>query len=384
MFFLTLFTETSALRMLYKHDGLSWKRSLKISSGINLSSYLSIFLVQILFIATFFGCSSIVDKQFIKKGGDSHLLDDETGYIYTVEDTASEKYARYVIKRYEVVSKSWSTIDLGPERGINPMVWDVKGDIVVCIIETEDLENRTLSIFSGPEYILISQIKGNPMEVRIAPDLEKIAVLEYVSEAVAPKDSKGHFMLGPACRLKIYEIKTGKLLHEAADLTLSQGLCWTNDSRRLCFTSLRDKKLFDYREGTLPPIGYGTGFGKIGQFPIDLFVFDPLTNSIRTITEGIDPRNIASTGSITFLREKGYHNCDLWMLDPKTGEASVIVKGIQNYRHAVSPSGKSFLIQILHKYSFWGDSSLTIIDPKDSSRKFILKTSSLHDFRWVQ
>ena len=45
MFLLTLITEIPTLKYLYRNKGLKWKRTIKISFGLNLISYLLIFIL---------------------------------------------------------------------------------------------------------------------------------------------------------------------------------------------------------------------------------------------------------------------------------------------------------------------------------------------------
>ncbi len=383
MFILTLITETPLLKVLYRSDGLSWLRTAKISFGINLISYLFVFISQFGLIFAYFGYASVADKQTIKKWTDISLLNKESGYIYTTEYMSSDKYSRNIIKRYDVEAKKWEIIDPGTERGIDPLVWDMRNGILACIVETEDWKNRPLSIFNTSSYTQIIQMKGRFQDVRISPDLKKIAALEYVREAVAPKDKESYFMLGSACRLKIYDISSGKLLYEAPHWALTEGLSWDKDSKTVFYASLRNDKLFENNTDNLPPQSYSRGYAKQGQFPIDVFAFDLGTNSVKNIAEGSDPIIISSTNEITFLREKGMYKSELWRFDLKTGKSSLVLKEINGYHHAVSPSGKRFLIHVPHKQPLGDSNFLTVTDPSDISRRFILQPSSRYDFRWV-
>jgi hypothetical protein len=295
----------------------------------------------------------------------------------------SGKYSRNVIKRYDVEARKWDIIDPGSERGIDPLVWDVRNNILVCIINTEDWENRPLSILNIPSYTRITQIKGNFQNVRISPDLKKVAALDYVREAAAPKDKESYFMLGSACRLRVYDIKSGKLLYEAPRWALEEGLSWDKDSTTVFFASLRDEHLFDNNGNNLPPHGYGRSYAKKGQFPIDLFSFNLANNSVKDIAEGRDPRIIASTDEITFLREKGMYKNELWRLDLKTGTSALVLEEMKGYHHAVSPSGKRFLIPVPHKQPLGDSNFLTVTDLADINRRFIIQPSSRYDFRWV-
>jgi hypothetical protein len=75
------------------------------------------------------------------------------------------------------------------------------------MIETEDWKNRSLSVFRLPTLNPTYKIEGNFTDVRVSPDKKKFAALVRVKEAVAPKDSKSHYMLGEACRLKVYNAR---------------------------------------------------------------------------------------------------------------------------------------------------------------------------------
>ncbi len=382
MFILTLATEAPLLKALYRDERLNWVSSAKISFGINLISYAFVFIAQFGLIFAYFGYAGIADKQTLKKWTDISLLNKESGYIYTIDYDSTGKYLKNILKKYDVEAKEWTTIDPKGERGIDPIVWDVRNGILACIIQTEDWENRPLSIFKTPSYAPIVQLSGKFREVRISPDLNKIAALEYVKETVAPKDEKNYFMLGSACGVKIYDIRSGRLLYEAPRLALAEGLCWDKDSKRIFFTSLRDGKLFENSSDNLPPHSFGRGYAKPGQCPIDIFAFDLRTNSVRAITEGRDPRMIPSSNEITFLKEKGMYESELWRFDLDTGKSSIDIKEVIGYHHDVSPTGLKYLIPVPHKRPLGNSSFLTVTSPTDLNHRHILQVSSHYDFRW--
>ena len=85
------------------------------------------------------------DKQTVKKWNDLSLLEGETGYIYTVKCSPTEGFTKYVFNRYDVENKKWEIVDLGFEKGIYPTVWDVRANLIACIIETGDWENRPIT-----------------------------------------------------------------------------------------------------------------------------------------------------------------------------------------------------------------------------------------------
>jgi hypothetical protein len=383
MFFLSLATETPTLKLLYRREGVGWPRSIKISIGLNLISYLFVFVAQFALVFAYLGYAGLADRQTIKKWNDRSLLEKETGYIYTVKYSPSERFSRYVFNRYDVAADRWETVDPGFERGVYPSVWDVKGDRLVCVIETGDWKNRYLSIGNASSFTPGHEIKGNFRDVRVSPDGSKIAALEYVGEVGAPRDEESYFMLGSACRLKVFDGNSGMLLHESPRLTLNAGLSWTRDSGGILFSSLRDETLFNKQRDDFPPHGYGRGYAEEGRFPIDIFVFDLKTNSIKNLVEGRDPRVISSTGNISFLKEKGMSKREIWQLNPDTGTSGLIAENIGGHQHAVSPGGNRYLIQVPHKQPLGGGYFLTAVDPANPKRKFILEPNSRYGFRWT-
>jgi hypothetical protein len=86
----------------------------------------------------------------------------------------------YVFNRYDVENKRSRIIDPGFEKGVYPMVWDVKGDVIACIIETGDWKNRPISILDATTFSKLSEIEGTFLEVSISPDLSKIAVRNLI------------------------------------------------------------------------------------------------------------------------------------------------------------------------------------------------------------
>ncbi len=61
----------------------------------------------------------------------------------------------------DVEHKKWEIVDPGFEKGIDPAVWDVKGNLIACIVETVDRENRTVTVINATTFSKIAQIDGN-------------------------------------------------------------------------------------------------------------------------------------------------------------------------------------------------------------------------------
>lgn len=383
MFFLTLATETPALKFLYRQEGFNWVRSIKISFGINFISYLFVFIAQFGLIFAYFGYADFADKQTIKKWNDVSLLDGETGFIYTVNYSPTENITKYIFNRYDVKNRKWEIVDLGLEKGIEPTVWDVKGNFIACIIETGDWKNRPITVFNATTKTKITEIKGNFRDTRISPDQSKLAVLEYVREVNAPRDHESDFMLGSACKLKIYDLASGAPLHESPRLALDSGLTWANNSKDIFFSSLRDESLLQNQERETKGHTYGRSYAKSGQFPIDLFIYNSEKNSVRSLVEGQGPYFIPSKNEILFVRESGFYNRELWQMDIGQAKPHLVLSDTRGNEQAVSPSGNKYLILVPHKKPLGSSYFLTVVDPKNPERKYIVEPNSNYGFRWI-
>ena len=382
MFFLTLATETPALKYLYRQIGFDWKRSIKVSFGINLISYLFVFVAQFGLIFAYLGYAGFADKQTVKKWNDLSLLEGETGYIYTVKYAPTKDFTKYVFNRYDVENKEWEIIDPGFAKGIYPTVWDVKANLIACIIETGDWKNRPITVINATTFSKLAEFTGNFREVRISPDLSKLAVLEYVREINAPRDDESSFMLGSGCKLKIYDIESGSLLAEAPRLALDDGLAWTSNSN-IIFSSLRDFALLQNTEVETHGHTYGRSYAQEGQFPIDLFVYDSGSNSVRSLTEGQYPQFIPSKNEVSFFRASGFYNRDLWQGNTELTNPRLVLSDIRGNEVAVSPSGRKYVILVPHKQPLGSSYFLTMLDPNDNDKRFIVQPNSRYGFRWI-
>lgn len=394
MFFLTLATETPTLKFLYRQEGLDWIRTIKVSFGLNFISYLFVFIAQFALIFAYFGYAGFADNYSKQNWTDVSLLKEETGYIYKIERLPStNSLAKHILKKYDVANNSWESIDPGFLNDGNDLrQWDIQGNIIACINWTGTQKTQagmapyfSLTVLNEDTLETITEIKGSFSDVRVSPDLSKLAVLETITQSIyVPKDSESHFHLGSACALNIYDLKTGELLNSASRLALDEGLAWTNDSRNIVFTSLRDETLMHIQEKTSPSQFYGRSYAKPGQFPLDLFLYNLETSSVESLAEGFKPIVISNSNELTFLRESGFYNREIWKMDIEKRDTHLVTKDSGD-QYAVSPSGERYLIQVPHKQPLGDNYFLVVIDPNDTENKFIIDPSyRYYDFRWVK
>jgi hypothetical protein len=229
----------------------------------------------------------------------------------------------------------------------------------------------------------ISEIKGDIREIKISPDLSKLAVFEYQKLIRASKDDKSDFMLGIAYKLKIYDLNSGILLSEAPRLAIGEGLTWTNDSLNVIFSSLLDNSHYlPYKKENIHPITYGRNYAKIGEFPIDLFMYNLKSNSVTHLIRGRSPNMISDKNEITFMRENPSRKYDLWRMDIEDLKPYLVLKDIEDSNHKTSPSGNKYLIKYSKNQLLSNNYFLTITSPNSNEDKLIIIDGYYHGAIW--
>lgn len=385
MFLLTVVVETPMLKHLYRRENFNWLRSIKFSTGINLVSYTLLFVGQFGVAIGFIFFGDFLDKQTIKNWTDLSIFNGESGYIYTVK-SKSDNNSNFVIKRYDVEKNNWDIIDPGFEKGIRPDIWDIQGNILVCVEKKDDFNNtdQPLLIFNTQTLSKITEIKiDRKSKVMISPDLTKLAVLVFERQLNAPKDSESHYMLGSVNKIKVYDIGTGKLLSEVPRLATDNGLTWLN-SDKVIFSSYREESLLtDTNE--YQGMGYGTYYAPPHQFPIDLFVFNLETGLVRQLGEGRYPNVTPTKNEINYLKETGKYKGEIRRTNLDFNESQILLKEAYDSPYAISPSGKRFLILVPHKEPLRNSKFLTVLSDEEPLKKFIIDPNYyFYGFRWVE
>lgn len=381
MFFVSVIAEWPLLKWFYRSTGLTWKRTSSYALYFNFISYIFVFVAQFALAIAYLSYSGSLDNKTAQKWTEQSLLEGESGYIFYTDNVKSENRSREILKRFNVgdgTTESYDPGGFGIERS-----WDAKGNVFVCDIRTDNWEDKQKSVFSIPDVKLITTIDTDARYIRISPDLKKVAALEWQHEVEAPRDEVSHFMIGSACRLKIFSTETGELLQEAQMKVLKDGLVWTSDSQGLIYTTLRDTSLYDFRSTT--GTGMGLAYAEKGRFPKDLHLYDLNTSSTNRITEGRDPRLVTATNELSFIRENEDRGYDIVRRNMKTGKEQVGYRDLSGRYHAWSPSGNKLLALIPQRNPMMHSNFLTVIDPKvtDDDHKYIVDSSHRGDFRWV-
>jgi hypothetical protein len=353
---------------------------------MNTISYTFIIGGQILLVYGFIWYGGLSDRRAVKQWNDSSVLDGQTGFIYVSENRHGDYPNGSDIKQYDVKNKSWKTIDVGG-RGIVWENWDVKGDLLACVRQSESYEtSNPLVILRLPSLKQECSVPGQFNGISLSPDLKMFAALEFVREETAQENKSHFYILGYSCKLQIYSTKTGQLLFESPRLALNQGLSWTKDSDSVIFASFKDEKYFLGGIGHSPHNVLGQGYTPRSQIITSLFSYDLKTGKVSYLTDGVEPFIVDKTNDVSFICNPSgnrLNNTSILQINLSTGKELTLYSHASRERHCVSPNGKLLLLPLPHKQPLDSGDFLTIIDPSNEKKKFILVPKLFGLFKWV-
>jgi hypothetical protein len=353
---------------------------------MNTISYTFILGGQILLVYGFIWYGGLSDRRTLKQWNDSSVLDGQTGFIYVSENRRGDYPNGSDIRQYDVKNKSWKTIDVGG-HGIVSDNWDVKGDLLACVRQSESYKtSNPLVILRLPSLKQECSVPGQFKGISLSPDLNMFAALEFVREETAQENESRFYLMGCSCKLQIYSTKTGHLLSQSPKLALDEGLCWTKNSNSVIFTSFKDEKYFLGGTGHLPHNILGQGYVPRNQIITSLFSYDLKTGKVSYLADGVDPFFVDKTNNVSFIRNppgNGFNNTSIQQIDLSTGKELTLYSHAFREHHCVSPNGKLLLLPLPPKQPLGGGDFLTIIDPSNEVRKFILVPKLYGLFKWL-
>ncbi len=143
LFLITLATEIPLLHVLFKAAPISWKRAASLGCGINIASYVAVFIVEIGLLFGWLSYAGHLDKKELEQWNNPALLEQASGQIYVTESTGAQHGLRVCIPP----SSQWTTLTNCPS--IDPNKWDVAGSTCAFVQwktgDWEDQESRLLS-----------------------------------------------------------------------------------------------------------------------------------------------------------------------------------------------------------------------------------------------
>lgn len=387
LFLITLATEIPLLHALFKTVPLSWKRAAYLGCGINVASYVTVFVIQI---GLFFGWLSYaghLDKKEIEQWNNPAVLKQAYGQIYATESTGSQHRLRV----YMPTNSQWTTLTNSPS--LDPNKWDVEGSTCAFIKrEAGDRKERTLIVSRLPDFLTILELSPSLFpderfdnwqgvrDVAVSPDEQRIAILFRQTDAVAPKDHSSYFDLGSKCKLIVIDISSGQETARADRWASDYGLCWFSDSQRVLFTSFDDESLYRTTKAQVHGnTSYGIGHANDARFRRGLYEFDAETGTVTRFADGYDPSLAVEAGTILVRDQSG-----CLLLDSSGNiQARVGVDGA-GYRGAVvSPSGDMILVKIPRHAPFHAGGRLVIFPRATPDVRHLLDDGLSYKVDWT-
>jgi hypothetical protein len=357
LFLITLVTEIPILKKVFKTLSLSWERAIYLGVGMNIASYMAVFVLQIIFLI---GWLSYVEHLDSKETRDwSHLdrLKQESGLIYATESLGQNHYLRV----FDPQDPRWLALTNGPS--LDPNKWDVEGD-TLAFVEwppgdwREDWSNRRVLVcrlpgfqmlheFSPSQFADLSLDTGSSVsDLAVSPDRKSLALLVRYADAVAHKNASSHYNLGGKCKLIVMDLVSGQEISRATRWASDSGLCWLPDARRVLFSSFDDESLFETtRAEVRGDIGFGLGYGGDRgekRFQRGLYVFDIDAKATVRFADGYGPSLAVTSGTVLARYRNSFFILDSLGTTQHTFEVARVA-----YRRAVvSPSGDTILTEI--------------------------------------
>ena len=386
LFIITILTEIPLMRVLFRTYPLSWGRACVLGFGINVASYVAVFVLEIGLLVGWLSYAGHLDKRELAEWSNPQLLLEATGVIYATESTG----AKHGLRVFGPREGTWTSLTNCPS--LDPIKWDVEGRTCAFVRTAREWEDRNLLVVTLPGFVTVLEIPPDTFadscfnnwqgvtDVAISPDQKRLAVLFRFTEAVAPKDNSGYYDLGGKCRLIVIDLESGQETARASRWASDHGLCWLPDSHRILFPSFDDEVLY---RTTRPEVrgstSYGIGYARDGRFKRSLYSFDVNSGDIARFSDGYAPSVAGSTGQILVRHENG-----MLLLDGSGNVVSRVNVSRLGFREAViSPSGALLLVEMRRHAPFHGAGRLTIMSLNAPDIRHVLDDRFLYRADWT-
>lgn len=379
MFIVTIIVETPMLRKQYQSQFSSWEEALTQSFKIHLHSYVYLFLFQpVMYMIMAFYLNTINDYH-IKNWTDNSIIQKEIGSIYTIKKVYDKNTLKktWEIYTYDIASQKNKKIPLILPTG-NYLKWDIKGNILAYTNH-----DNTISIVNLiTQKIIFTLTAKEARNIRISPNGKMIAILQHVKSIRGYRDNKSYFNLGEACHLNIYSLENQKTLYHIPSLAFQDTLIWSNDSKKIFFTSLENSKDFDDVHLSYLTLthSYGRGYIKDGQFQRNIFSYTLDNNNTNSLVQGENIVGISSKNILFFTK-----NESLYSFHISNGRSTLIEDiSIGNYSYSISPSGTNIVMRIPQKKFIFRNDFLTIINLDNPNKRLIMDKDYDGNVVWVK
>ncbi len=388
LFIITLLTEIPLLRLLCKKIALSWKSAIGLGIGINLVSYIAVFIIEFALVVGYIWVADYRDKQDKASWVHPEILKKVTGQIYATE---SGRDGERGLRRLDMSTGHWLSLTNCPTGDL--MEWDIEGNLCAYVLYTSGTQGSKAFIASLPDFSILREIDVNSIDIAqynqhakyrrladlaLSPDARKLALLVRIADAVAYKDKSSYFDLNGKCVLVVFDVNTGQPVARASRWASDCRLCWLPDSSGVVFISFKDESIFNAnKEDVRGTVGYGIGYSRDKRFQSGSYSFNLQTGEIRWFCDGVATAVSAGSRQIVVMNDD-----KACLLDPQGN--SRIIHGVSRLNYAglsLSPCGRFLLAGISRHQPLNSSGRLTLIDLSDPTQRHII-TDDFDDAVW--
>ncbi len=387
LFLITLLTEIPLLHALFKNVPLSWIRAVILGCGINVASYVAVFVLEIGLLFGWIAYEGHLDKKDAKEWNNPGYLKQASGLIYAIESVGS----KYRLRVFDPQNPHWVSLTNCPL--LDPRIWDVEGDICAFIQGTTDeWKDRHLIVCRLPDFTTLldlppTQLAGivvdnwqGVTDVAVSPDRKKLAVLFRQADAVAQRDDSSFYDLGSKCKLIVIDLVSGQVLARASRWASDSRLCWLSDSRRVLFSSFDDESVYQTTTAEIRGSrSLGIGHARDRKFKQSTYLFDVETASAAHFSDGCNPSMAEATGAILMRDQSGL------MLVDSLGNtlARVSTSAVAFGKVVLSPSGTMILAEVNRHQPFYAGAVLVILSNSRPDVRHIVDDSFCYRIDWT-
>lgn len=387
LFLITLATEIPLLHALFKAVPLSWKRASILGCGINIASYLAVFILEIGLLFGWLSYAGHLDKIELEQWSNPDLLEQASGQIYATDSAG----AQHVLRVCTPPSLQWATLTNCPS--LDPNKWDVEGSTCAFVqLGSNEWKDRSLIVSRLPDFQTMVELSPSMFsdaqfenwqgvtDVAVSPDEKKLAILFRQTDAVAPKDRSSYFDLGSKCKLVVIDIASGQETARADRWASDYGVCWFSDSRRVLFPSFDDESLYRTTKAEVQgSTSYGIGYARDDRFKRGLYVFDIGTGSTTRFADGYDPSLAVEAGTILVRDQSGF-----LLLDSSAHVQTQVDTARVGFRGAVvSPTGDMILAKIQRHVPFYAGGRLVLFYRNNPDVRHVLDDGFSYRVDWT-
>ena len=387
MFVVTLAVEIPILHRLYRDQPLSWKRSIRLGLGINISSYGLIFALPVGFVSGTVFIGDHLDKQDLARWNHPELPGQLSGTLYSCKwEHENER-----LWSYDAEGGRWVEVPNAPL--MEPQVWDIEGDLCVYVLQSSSWDDdKKFCISTLPDFTVLHEFNPGEMvgrqydtwqgiaKVAISPDGKTVAVLFRVGDVLAPRNNHSHYDVGEKNLIIILDATSGQEIARTSRWGLNTDLCWMADARRILYYSFDNASLFEPTQ-VQGNTSYGIAYAKDDAFKGGLYSFDIHTGETVRFADGYGPSLAAETGQLLVRDEAA-----LRLLEP---DGTLVTRlEIPRLGHAdtiISPRG-DFILAGIQRHTPFNQVGLRVLLPVNNPdmRHVMDKEGLFYTFKWTR